>query len=303
MNDFFQASSEFYPIIYADDSTLFTSLDSFLPDTDTLINMELSKINDWLLSNRLCLNIPKTKAMLFHMPQKKINPPKIMLSGTEVEFVKCFDLLGIVLDPALNWKPHLNKISNKISKTAGILARLKRFLPKPILRTIYCSLVLPHLTYGVILWGPKSDKIFKLQKKVIRIISNSKYNAHTEPLFLQMNLLKVDDIKRISELKFAFRLLNSQLPQYFLQDFLVKKPPGRYRTRCNLEYVVPRVKHEYAKQNSRYRIAKLLNETPNNFISKINTHSLQGFSSYIKTHIIKDYKSECCIQNCYICSG
>jgi len=225
-----------------------------------------------------------------------------MLSGTEVEFVNYFDLLGIVLDSALSWKHHLNKISNKISKTTGILARLKRFLPRTILRTIYCTLVLPHLTYGVILWGPKSNKVFKLQKKVIRIISNSKFSAHTEPWFLQMNLLKVDDIKIISELKFAFRLLNGLLPQYFLQDFLVKKPPGRYRTRSNLQYIIPRVRHEYAKQNCRYRIAKLLNETPDNFTAKINTHSLQGFSSYIKKHLINDYKSECCIQNCYICS-
>ncbi len=47
---------------------------------------------------------------------------------------------------------------------------------------IYNSLVLSHLNFGILLWGYKCDKVFKLQKKIVRILSLSKYNAHTDVL-------------------------------------------------------------------------------------------------------------------------
>ncbi len=64
----------------------------------------------------------------------------------------------------------------------GILNRLKRFLPIQTKVLIYKSLVLSHLNFGILLWGFKCEKKIKLQKKIVRILSLSKYNAHTDPL-------------------------------------------------------------------------------------------------------------------------
>ena len=61
--------------------------------------------------------------------------------------------------------------------------RVKRFLPTETLLVIYNSLVLSHLLYDVLLWGLKSNRLMKLQKRAIRIITKSKYNSHTNPLF------------------------------------------------------------------------------------------------------------------------
>jgi hypothetical protein len=58
-----------------------------------------------------------------------------------------------VLDSSLKWKKHIDFISNKINRISGIFYRLKRFLPENILLMLYNSLVLPHLNYGVLLWG------------------------------------------------------------------------------------------------------------------------------------------------------
>ena len=59
---------------------------------------------------------------------------------------------------------------------------------------IYNALILPRINYGLLVWGYENEKIFKLQKKAIRLISLAKYNAHTEPLFKTLNLLKINDI-------------------------------------------------------------------------------------------------------------
>ena len=77
----------------------------------------------------------------------------------------------------------LKKMSNRFSRTLGVLNRLKRLLPLIIKIILYNTLILSHLKYGVTAWGYKYDRIQKLQKKLVRIISVSKFNAHTEPLF------------------------------------------------------------------------------------------------------------------------
>ena len=56
--------------------------------------------------------------------------------------------LGITINNKLNWNSHINKVTNKISKTVGILNKLRSFLPSGELQTIYNTLILPYLIYG-----------------------------------------------------------------------------------------------------------------------------------------------------------
>ena len=156
--------------------------------------MELNNVSLWLNLNKLSLNVKKTKAMAFHMPQKKIIQPNIQINGSNIEFVENFVFLGITINNKLNWNSHIKKVTNKISKTVGILNKLRSFLPSGVLQTIYNTLILPHMTYGILSWGRHTNAIHTIQKRAIRIIAASKYNAHTGPLFKQLNLLKACDI-------------------------------------------------------------------------------------------------------------
>ncbi len=72
----------------------------------------------------------------------------------------------------------------------------------------------PHLNFGILAWGYQCDRITKLQKKVIRIICPAKYNVHTEPIFKELKLLKVEDILSLQELKFYYKFKNNKLPHY-----------------------------------------------------------------------------------------
>ena len=111
INDIVKSSTKFNFILYADDTTLNSTLDSFGQDAVEIQNTivsELQNIFKWLDVNRLCLNVAKSKFMLFHMPQKEIP----LLSGVEkIEHVKEFNFLGLILDSNLNWKAHLKAIS------------------------------------------------------------------------------------------------------------------------------------------------------------------------------------------------
>ena len=64
-------------IIYADDTTLYSTLDVFGNYISKNLNLELTKVADWLRLNKLSINIKKYKFIVFHMPQKQVNIPNI----------------------------------------------------------------------------------------------------------------------------------------------------------------------------------------------------------------------------------
>ena len=198
MNDISQVTDKFHFTLYADDTSLIEPLCTFTVDVKNknelsdAINQELNLIFEWLSLNKLSLNVKKTKMMVFHNRQTNIKNmlPNLKINGISIEYVKQFNFLGIVLDEHMTWSPHINKVACKISRTIYTLTRLKKFLPLSILKMLYNSLILPHLSYGILTWGSKPGRLIKLQKWAIRTINNSKYNSHTEPLLKKNNLLK-----------------------------------------------------------------------------------------------------------------
>ena len=307
INDIIHSSTVFRFIIFADDTTLYTTLNT-QEDINDILNDELLKINNWLKVNKLSLNVAKTKAMLFHMPQKRILNLRLKIAGSNIEFIDNFNFLGITINKHLNWTKHMDILSAKIAKTVGILNTLKHVLPINILKMIYNSLILCHLNqnYGILLWGAQhnaNDKLHKLQKKAIRIITSSNFLAHYEPIFKQLHLLKSYDIYKCQLLKFLFKLVNKQLPTYFNQlPFPFNNQLHHHETRGCKRAFVPRVNHEFSKRNIRYIAAVTYNSTPVSVIGKIYSHSLVGFSTYVKNQTIEHYNNRCTIEHCYSCS-
>ncbi len=128
------SSNLFKFIIYADDTTLSTKIEVILndmndTDVESKINLELGCINDWLKCNKLSLNISKCKYMIFHKPQKKVGLFQLNFENTFIDRVGDFNFLGLTIIEHLNWKSHIDKHANKISKTMVVLNKLKHFVP------------------------------------------------------------------------------------------------------------------------------------------------------------------------------
>ena len=241
--------------------------------------------------------------MVFFQKNKRVEIPIIHTKSTILERVTSFELLGVTLTESLHWKCHTDKICNKISRTLGILNKLKNTLPTNIKILIYNSLILSHINYGILIWGYHSERLNKLQKKAIRIISKLKYNSHTEPHFKQLHLLRINDILNQTILKFYFKLKNNKLPNYFTNFLPITNDLlHTHATRINEKLHMPLVRQEFARKSLRFQLPLLVNGTPNQILSKINTHSIQGYSNYIKNFYISKYEDRCKITKCYICS-
>ena len=181
------------------------------------------------------------------------------------------------------------------------MSRLKNYLPYDILLTIYNSLIMPHIQYGILCWGHKSERIMKLQKRAMRLITRSKYNSHTEPLYKELKCLKASDIYSQNMLKFYFKHENSKLPHYFTHMSFTIDPQHSHNTRFKHSINLPKPDTKTGGKCLRYILPKTLQKTPSCIKDKVKTHSPQGFSNYIKQYYISNYREHCVIENCYIC--
>ena len=181
--------------MYADDTTLVSHLENFGPlnDINTLeqeLNREISKVNTWLLSNKLLSNVAKSKFMIFFKHPRTIPKISISINGNPVEQVTNFNFLP-KLDQNITWHDHISEISIKVARVIGIMNKLKHIFPHQILRTLYNSLIHPHLIYGLYIWGFSPKRLTILQKKAVRILARRPYISHTTPIFKDLKILKL----------------------------------------------------------------------------------------------------------------
>ena len=171
-----------------------------------------------------------------------------------------------------------------------------------ILKLIYNALILPHLNYSLLCWGFSVNRLQKIQKKAIRVICTSKYNAHTEPLFKYLKLLNIFYLFKLNSLKFAYKYHKGPLPDYFSGMFDSVEANHNYNTRQQTQqYPLPM--RSTTKSTIRYFVPKLLKDTSSCITDKIFTHSIQGFTIYAKNIFLDKYDTECRIENCYICGN
>lgn len=167
LNDICKLSNIFKLVIFADDTNLYCSG----PDIAQLISQvesELTKFKKWFDLNKLSLNEKKTKFMIFGSNKDTLDV-KLMWNGIEIDQVYETRFLGVIVDHQICWKPHIQYIRTKISKTLGILYKTKYILNKKCLHILYTSLVFPYFFYCCEIWGNTCktciDPLIKLQKK------------------------------------------------------------------------------------------------------------------------------------------
>ena len=102
--------------LFADDTSIFLS-DTSIDKIEDTLNEELKNVFQWLLSNKLSLNVKKIK-FRYYQASKEKNPRKINLeiNSDSIEELESTKYVGVILDQSLNWKKHISYVSTKLSK-------------------------------------------------------------------------------------------------------------------------------------------------------------------------------------------
>ena len=155
VNDITYASNVLDFLLFADDTTITYSHSDIQSNID-IVNNELGEVSNWFKANKLSVNASKTNYMILgthYMTSKVHDDLTVILDDTVLERVKCTKFLGLLIDECLTWKTHIDCISKTISRNIGIMNKLKFSIPTRILHTLYCSLILPYINYGILIWG------------------------------------------------------------------------------------------------------------------------------------------------------
>ena len=182
---------------FADDTCLLLANKS-LKQLKKHMNLDLKRLYNWLVANKISLNKDKTEVVLFRHPNKKINYDlKLKLNGKNLKLTDSVKYLGVHIDSHLNWSQHIAILAPKLNRAAGMLAKIRHYVAKDTLRDIYFAIFHSILTYGAQIWGQTTNKninrVVLIQKKALRIINFADYNTPTSKLFSDSNIIKFRD--------------------------------------------------------------------------------------------------------------
>ena len=289
INDLYKSAHDLSFILYADDTNIFISN----PNLESLCNIAnrgLSQVCEWFRANKLSINIRKCNFMIFHNGKKFCaNDICIKINNVVLPRVDKVKFLGVYLDSSLSWKYHISEVESKVSKSIGIIYRIKNLVPRFVLRMLYCTLVLPYLTYCNVIWAntykTNIQKIIVLQKKIIRIISGAQFLDHTSPLFKKRKLLKFADINLQQQSIFMYKCINNIFPNEFNDKFSFPRNSEfhNYNTRSASQIHIMKHRTQRFEFDIRYSGPKYWNSLS---IAIQNTPSVHTFSRKVKNQLI-----------------
>ena len=220
--------------MYADDTSLYIS-DKNVKKLVEKSNKELARVDDWLIANKLTLNVSKTNFILFRPPKgKKLQAkPVVSIRGKQIERVSSTKFLGVYVDQHLSWKTHMKNLLIKLRCSLGAVCKVKLLLNRATLLQLYHFLVNSLLLYPVQNWcyGNKTfgQKLQRVSSKFLRIVFGLGKRDSAKDVMIKHNLLNLDQMNVKAIAIFMFKQNAGINPSAFNDLFLAKS--SRYNTR------------------------------------------------------------------------
>ena len=104
----------------------------------------------------------------------------------------------------------------KVSKNVGIIGKARKYLSTEAAKSLYFAFVHPYLAVGNIAWAStyktRLEKLHRLQKRAVRIISHAEKTCHSRPLMRQLHILNIYEINILQTLTFVYKHQCNMLP-------------------------------------------------------------------------------------------
>jgi len=177
-------------LLYADDTSIIVTSPN-LENFETKIDNVFGDINNWFKANQLILNYNKANYLQFNMKNSWDYEVKPNYQGNCIKSSSHTKFLGLTIDDSLSWKAHIDQMMSKLNTACFVIQTIQAIMSLETLRMVYFAYIHSIISYGKI-WGgnqPYSDKIFKIQKRVTRIITSSRTRDSCRELFKKLEIL------------------------------------------------------------------------------------------------------------------
>ena len=168
------------------------------------------------------------------------------MDGVLLRWTRCVKFLGVLIDDKLTWKNPIEYVSSKFSKVIGIILKVRHFLPRRTLISLYYVFGYPYLIYCNIVWGSTYHtnllRLVILQNELIRIIFFLYPLTHTHSFFQTFNILPFTKINDYLIANFMFKYEIGLLPNIFDTFFSKNSSIHSYNTRQSNVYHIHSVR-------------------------------------------------------------
>ena len=222
---------------------------SSLADFNHLQN-DIDILDEWTENQYLTFNPKKCKAMVLSRKRYTVLPTNpLLLKGQALEFVDSIKYLCLTISSELSWSRHIEQISSKARKLVGMLFRqFYNYTDKQTIKTLYLSIVRPHLKYACQVWDPYLEKdkntLEKVQKFACKVCCKS-WDAEYENLLEELRFPTLETRRTHLKLCTFYNFVHSHSVPPFIINY---RSPNDYsiRSHHNLAITQP---HAHTNQN------------------------------------------------------
>ena len=286
INDMSNSLENLKIVHFADDSTIHTTLNKSM-NIAPQINTSLSCINNWLIANKLHLNIGKTKYMIISIKDK---PPdlNLIIGSSCIERTNVQKFLGIYIDDKVSFRVHTNKIAAKLSQGVGLLRKMKHIVPRNVLKNLFYAFIYSRFTYGITCYGSAYQNQIQRIKNLVNRALKLVVNRHT----LTPDICKNE---RLFDFDMAYRYFCSinmyRIIQLNNHEFLATKLQSyqtnhSHETRSvqNQHLTLPLFRLSKCQRSFLYNGIQIWNLLPLNI--RIIEDDLNSFKKLLKNHLL-----------------
>jgi hypothetical protein len=177
------------------------------------------------------LNYDKTYFLQFLTKTDHEMNMQVSFGNRKIATTQGLKFFGLIIDTSLTRKYHIGELTCRLNKACYAITSIKPFMSLDVLRSTYFLYGHSIISYGIIFWGNSShsEEIFKIQKRIIRIIMNSSKNASCRQLLKELNILPIQSQHTFSILLFVTKNKdNFCLTHKYIKSIQSKLPISTY---------------------------------------------------------------------------
>lgn len=240
----------------------------------------INKVTEWCDCNKIQLNQNKTTLIQFYNRKTPDFSPNLKIINQTLNVNNNAKYLGLTLSSDLKWNIHINNIASRLAVVCCLIRRLQNVVDKEVLLKVYFGCFHSLMTYGILFWGnsPDAERIFILQKRIVRIINKEHYLAHCKPIFKALNILTLS-----SQFILEAALLVKKNPDIFTRNSEIHS----HNTRQSRQVHKPRVNTTLAQRGPLFASIEVYNNIPQHIQS---IQDLDKFKKALKKYLTQEAK-------------
>ena len=277
INDIPSATKNCASKLFADD----TSLILHHKNINILVNnaeIALSNISKWFKLNKLSVSHSKSSFVLFHNRQKD-SCEELTDLHVDDDFIprsKTVKYIGLHLDENLTWDFHIKELCSSLTKYFSLFYHIRNFIDKRLALTIYYACIFSKISYGIEIYGTayftKIEKIQTLQNKLLKVLTKRDYLYCTDQLHIDLNILKVADIRRHKISQLVYNCLSGNQIPNFLNYFSTRGNRNDRQPRNKDKLHLPQIRTELGRTTVQHTGATLWNGISEDIKSSKSIH-------------------------------